>query len=287
MKPTYLSIESSPGSSFSVRLFERNIFPSTWHFHPQYELTYMLTSTGIRYIGDNIGTFQPGDLVLLGPNLPHSWKTVGEQKEKVSCIIIQWDDSFFGNWLDKEELQPINNLLRLSERGIHFNPKESLTLENDFIELTKLNPMERLFAFLKILQKLSLNEDYKIIAGTSFGNSLTTKESERINIIYDFVIKNHLHQITLDEISEKVSLSKEAFCRFFKLNFNKPFFVFLNEYKISLAGKLLIDTDLSISEIGYECGYNNLSFFHRQFHKFMHMSPSKYRQNYRKILLTT
>ena len=285
MRPTYLSIDSSPGSSFSVRLFERDIFPATWHFHPQYELTYMISSTGIRYIGDKIDNFQRGDLILLGPNLPHSWKTVGEQDEKVRCVIIQWNDSFFGNWLDKKELQPINDLLQLSERGIKFDLNSSIAMESTFIELTQLPPMERLFSFLNILKELALATNHEVVAGTSFANKLSHKESERINTIYDFVGKNHLKQITLEEIAAKVSLSKEAFCRFFKRNFNKSFFVFVNEYKISLAGKLLIDTDLSVAEVAYKSGYNNLTFFHRQFHKFMELSPSKYRQNFRRITL--
>ncbi|MEX0314620.1 MAG: AraC family transcriptional regulator [Allomuricauda sp.] len=283
VKPTYLSIDSSPGSSFAVRLFECDVFPTNWHFHPQYELTYMVSSTGLRYIGDNIGNFHRGDLILLGPNLAHSWKTVGKQDEKVCCVIIQWNDAFFGSWLNKEELQPITKMLRLSERGLKFDLNKSLDMEETFIRLPGLDPMERLFSFLDILKELASSVDYEIVAGTSFTNKLSHKESERINIIYDFVGKNHLRRITLDEIAGKVSLSKEAFCRFFKRNFNKSFFVFVNEYKISLAGKLLIDTDLSIAEIAYKSGYNNLTFFHRQFHKFMLMPPSRYRQNYRKI----
>ncbi len=283
MKPTYLSIDSSPGSSFAVRLFERDIFPTNWHFHPQYELTYMVSSTGIRYIGDNIDNFQRGDLILMGPNLPHSWKTVGEQNERVRCVIIQWNDSFFGDWLDKEELQPIKDMLRLSERGLKFDMSKALDMEETLLKLTELDPIERLFSFLSILKKLAMSVEYEIVAGTSFTKKLSHKESERINLIYDFVGKNHLRRIKLDEIAEQVSLSKEAFCRFFKRNFNKSFFVFVNEYKISLAGKLLIDTDLSVAEVAYKSGYNNLTFFHRQFHKFMLMSPSKYRQNYRSI----
>lgn len=283
MKASYHNIINSPGSSFKVKLFEEKTFPVAWHFHPQYELTYMLSSSGVRYVGDSIESFKHGDLVLVGSNLPHSWKTVGKQKEQVRCIIIQWDDSFFGNWLNKEELEPIKNLLKLSPRGIKFDEEQSKQMEDDLIELFDLNPLDRLLSFIKTLQKLALSDNFKLLAGTSFTDSLTSKESERINLIYDYVRKNYLRQITLLEVSEIVSMSKEAFCRFFKRRFNKSFFEFVNEYKISLATKMLIDTDLSISEVGYKTGYNNLTFFYRQFNKFMQMPPSQFRLNYRRI----
>ncbi|MEC3908846.1 helix-turn-helix transcriptional regulator [Tamlana sp. 2201CG12-4] len=157
-------------------------------------------------------------------------------------------------------------------------------MEDSLIELIHLSPLERLLSFIRILQKLTFFEDFELLASTSFSDNLSLKESGRINLIYDYVRKNHIKQIRLHEIAEKVSMSKEAFCRFFKKTFNKSFFEFVNEYKISLASKLLIGTDYSISQVGYEVGYNNLSFFHRQFNKFKGMSPSKYRQNYRRIL---
>jgi len=285
MKAKYHTINSSPGSSFTVKLFEEKSFSAAWHFHPQYELTYMLNSTGIRYIGDSIGDFQHGDLVLVGANLPHSWKTIGEQTEDVRCVIIQWDDSFFGNWLEKKELQPIKDLLQLSARGIKFNKNKAIEMEDKLIELIHLPPLERLLSFIGILQKLASTNKFDLLAGVGFTNSLKHKESERINYMYDYVRNNYLQKITLQQVSEKVSMSEVAFCRFFKRTFNKSFFTFVNEYKISLASKLLIDTDLSVSEIAYKTGYNNLTFFHRQFNKFMHMPPSKYRQNYRSIHL--
>jgi len=283
LRAAYHNVLNSPGSSFKVKLIESDTFPAAWHFHTQYELTYVLGSTGIRYVGDNIGNFQRGDLVLVGSNLPHSWITIGQQKEKVRCIVIQWDDAFFGDWLGKPEFLPINSLLKLSARGIKFDLETSIAFEEALLSLNNSAPFERLLTFLEILQKLASSVGFKQLAGTSFSNTLTNVESERINIIYDFVKKNHLRKFSLQEVAETLSMGKETFCRYFKRAFNKPFFTFLNEYKISLASKMLIDTDLTISEIAYKTGYHNLTFFHRQFNKFMHLTPAKYRMRYRQF----
>lgn len=284
MKAEYRNITSSPGSSFRVSFFKEKEFPAAWHFHAEYELTYIVKSTGIRYVGNNIDCFDIDDFVMVGANLPHCWKTIGEQKGDVHCIIIQWKEELLSNWYDKQEIKSIKNLLKLAQRGIKFNKEFAKKHKYLLLQLVRLQSFERLILFLQILQKLAITSEYEILAGTSFSDSLSTEESERINIVYNYIKENHLNKISLDDISNQVSMSNDTFCRFFKKTFNKPFFTFLNEYKISLASKMLIDTDLSVSEVGYKVGYNNLTFFHRQFNKFMDISPSKYRQAYQSIV---
>lgn len=283
MKAEYRSISPSPGSSFRTSIFEGKEFIASWHFHPQYELTYILGSSGIRYVGDNMANFEYGDLVLVGSNLPHCWKTVGEQKEDVKCIIIQWDEDLLSAWLEKEEFQHIRQLIQSASRGIHFDKESAKKVESKMLALIELSPFERLLSFLQILQELAVNANPKYLAGQGFTSNLTVKESERVNLIYNYVKEHHNQQISLDAVAEKVAMNKESFCRFFKKTFRKSFFEFINEYKISMASKMLITTDLTTSEIGYKVGYNNLSFFNRQFNKFVKMPPSKYRKMYRDI----
>ncbi|TXE11778.1 helix-turn-helix transcriptional regulator [Seonamhaeicola algicola] len=283
MKAKYHDIRNSPGSSFRVTLFEDNEFPAAWHFHKEYELTYIIKSTGIRYVGNSMDTFENDDLVMVGANLPHCWKTIGEQTEPVTCIIIQWDESLLQNWLDKEEIQHIHELLKRSQRGIKFNIEFAKAIKEHLLQLVEAQSFERLIIFLQILQKLATTNAFNLLAGSSFSESLSSTESERINTIYTYLKEHHLDKITLNDIANEVAMSNDTFCRFFKKTFNTSFFSFLNEYKVSIASKMLIDTDLSVSEIGYETGYNNLTFFHRQFQKHVGMSPSKYRKAYRRI----
>ncbi len=283
MKAEYRDTGSSTGSSFKTRFFVDKEFPAAWHFHPQYELTYILGSTGIRYVGDSMNNFEHGDLVLVGANLPHCWKTVGNQTENVQCVIVQWDEGLLGNWSNKPEIAHIRSLLRLSLRGVKFKRDKALELEKKLVNLVEQEPFERLLSLLWVLQELATTDEYELLAGPGFTHSLSLQESERINTLYNFVKENIKTQITLQEAADQVSMGRESFCRFFKKTFNKSFFEFVNEYKINLASKMLIDTDLSVSEIGYSIGYNNLSFFYRQFNKFMNMSPSKYRKQYQRI----
>ncbi|RKR13234.1 AraC family transcriptional regulator [Maribacter vaceletii] len=283
MKARYHDIRNSPGSSFSVKLFEDKEFPAAWHFHKEYELTYIIKSTGVRYVGNNMETFDHDDLVMVGANLPHCWKTIGEQTENVKCIVIQWHEDLLLSWLDKEEVKHIQELLKRSQRGVKFNNSFAKEIKQNLLQLVESQSFERLICFLQVLQKLALTNEFELLAGSSFSNSLSSTESERINTIYNYLKEHHLHKISLNDIANEVAMSNDTFCRFFKKTFNTSFFSFLNEYKVSIASKMLMDTDLSVSEIGYASGFNNLSFFHRQFYRYKKTSPRKYRLRFQNI----
>ncbi|MFT7035841.1 MAG: AraC-like DNA-binding protein [Cyclobacteriaceae bacterium] len=284
MKEQYRNVSSSPGSSFRIKLFEHREFPAAWHFHPQYELTYIKSSEGMRYVGNSIINFKEGDLVLIGKKLPHCWKTIGEQKDIVRAFILQWEEDLLGEgWLDKEEFTHISRMLKLSSRGIKFDVELAEALKSDFARLMEVPPYERLVGFLNILNKLAQEKSYEILAGPGFSTKISEEDTERMSAIYNYVQAHYKEKISLKDMSSQIVMSEENFYRFFKSSFGKPFFEFVNEYKINLASKLLIDSDSSIGTIAYECGYNSLTFFHRQFLKFTLRSPGQYRKSYKSI----
>ncbi len=283
MKAHLKEVTKLPNSSFKVKVFKDKEFKPEWHFHPQYELTYMIQSTGIRYVGDSMESFTRGDLVLVGTNVPHSWKTIDTKNEHVRCVIVQWDETLLKDWLDKPEFAAIKTLLLKSSRGISFDYDIAIALEGSFIALMNQEPFERLMNLLHILNMLATKSSVKLLAGPGFGKALSSKESHRVNVINNY-IKDKIHdQHSLEELSHSLSISKEAFCRFFKKTFDKTFSTYVNEYKITIASKMLIETDLSVSEIGYESGFNSLSFFYRQFQKYKQISPKNYRIQYQGI----
>ncbi len=283
MKAKLREVTTSPDNSFKVKVFEDKEFKAEWHFHPQYELTYMIKSTGIRYVGDAMHPFQRGDLVLVGKNLPHSWKTIDTKNEEVKCVIIQWDETLLSDWTQKPELTAIKTMLENAAQGISFDYTTSISLERKFLSIVDQNPFDRLITFLNILHTLATKSTMQLLAGPGFNKALSSKESYRVNVINNYIKDNIHHQNSLKDLSEKLSLSKEAFCRFFKKTFDKTFSNYVNEFKITIASKLLIETDLSVSEIGYKSGFNNLSFFHRQFHRHKRMTPKLYRQQFQAI----
>jgi len=280
LKAHLREVTTSLDNSFKVKVFEGEEFKAEWHFHPQYELTFVVRSTGIRYVGDSMFPFGAGDLVLVGKNLPHSWKTIDSSTEHVKCVIIQWDESLLLAWLDKPELEAIRTLIQRSSRGITFDYKTAMSLENSFLSIIDQPPFDRLITFMNILNTLATKSNIKTLAGPGFGKSLSSKESNRVNFINNYIKNNIQSKLLLQELSQELSLSKEAFCRFFKKTFGKTLSNYVNEYKITIASKMLIETDLSVSEIGYKSGYNNLSFFYRRFNQYKSMSPKTYRRQY-------
>ncbi|AXT51299.1 AraC family transcriptional regulator [Aquimarina sp. BL5] len=283
MKAQLKQVTTSPNNSFKVKRFEEKEFKAEWHFHPQYELTYIIQSTGIRYVGDSMQSFERGDLVLVGKNVPHSWKTIDAKNEQVKCVVIQWDEDLFKYWIDKPEFISIKNMLLKSSYGISFDLETALSLEKSFSSIFNQNPFDRFLNLLNILNILATKASMKLLAGPSFGKDLSLKESHRVNVINNYIKDNYQNEPSLTELSNMLSLSKEAFCRFFKKTFDKTYSNYVNEYKITIASKMLIETDLSVSEVGYESGFNNLSFFHRKFNKYKQMSPNTYRQIYQRI----
>ena len=284
MKAEYRNVLQDKEQSLRVFVFEDKEFPAAWHSHPQYELTFIVSSSGMRYIGDSIHNFSAGDFVLVGANLPHSWKTVGEQNSPVIAVISQFSEELLGNnWLEKAEFYSIKKLLLQSARGIKFSANTIGELEEKLLLLPSLPPFEKLISLINILNVLSKKKDYTLLSSSSFSANITKEDSKRIGIIQTYV-KNHVQsKITIEEVAGLIGLTEVSFCRYFKRVHNKSFITFLNEYKIALACKLLIETDQTVSEIGYECGFNSISLLHRLFNRFIKMTPLEYRNSYHSI----
>lgn len=281
MKAQFEKISSSTNSSFNAFIYEDENFDAPWHFHPEYELTYIVKGEGIRYVGNNVEKFENGDFVLVGSNLPHCWKNTIQNKGSVKSIVFQWNEAILGdNWIEKNEFQNIKNLLKKASKGVKFNLKNSKKMELELSEILTKSPFEKLLRFIQLLEDLSAFKEVETLTSTGFTPSLNLKANNRIDKVYDFVQENYDKKIKLQEVSALVSMGDEAFCRFFKKSLNKSFFTFVNEYRINLACKMLIETNKQVSQIAYDCGYESLPFFYRQFQKFMGCSPLQFKKMY-------
>ncbi len=288
MKAAYRNVLEEKGQSIRVFVFEDKEFPAAWHSHPQYELTFIASSSGMRYIGDHIHNFTSGDLVLVGTNLPHSWKTVGEQQSLVKAIIIQFSEDFLGtNWLDKFEFSQIKQLLTLSARGIQFSDATAKALAPTLLQLPEKSAFDKVIGLVQILQTLAQKKEHQLLSTAGFNTSITGEDSKRISTVLTYVKNNVQSKIAISMVASLVGLTEVSFCRYFKKVHNKPFIAFLNEFRIALACKLLIETDLTVSEIGYECGFGSITLLHRLFKKKHFMTPLDYRNQYRSIPTTS
>lgn len=286
MRAHYEKILPQESSSFTAFAYEKDEFDTPWHYHPEYELTFIVSSRGVRYTGNSFENFEENDLVLLGPHVPHCWKNTGQQLEKASAIVIQWNDHLLGvDWLKQREFDSIRKLLQRSEQGLKFDTHLAIKLKNDLKVLLELPPFEKLIAFVEILNELALSPDARVLCDRSFYNEMNYEDHERINRIQQYVRKHYMQKITLAKMAAEIHMTEESFSRFFSKLMSKPFFTFLNEYRINAACKMLIETDVSVTQISYDCGFESLPFFYRQFKKYKENSPKQYRSAFQRIEL--
>lgn len=258
--------------------YEAPDFDTPWHFHPQHELTYIEESVGTKLVGDYVGPYEPGELVLLRSNLPHCWTNVYNQNGFSKSIVIQWNQGIFSKI---PELEIIFNLLRKADKGLLFNTTQTAELLPLIQKLPDLKGHALYIQLLDLLTKLS-NCSFKTLSDASFEDDLSEEYGSRMSAVHHFVSKNYDRKVYLKELASVVNMSEQSFSRFFTKIMGRSFFTFLNEYRINMAVRMLLDSDKSVSEIGYACGYESLPFFHKQFNKFRKKSPLAFRKYHAK-----
>lgn len=287
-KPTLEKIEPAFGSSFSLRTYYRdpNYKKNTfWHYHPEIELVYVNGGSGKRQIGSHISYYRNGDLILIGSNLPHCAFTDSLTEHECESVI-QMKPDFLGNgFFEIAEMKSIQNLFERAKKGIVFHGITKRVLGKKIEKLKEMDPFYRLLSLLEILKQLERSENYKVLNAHGFILETELQDNDRINIVFNFVKENFQRSISLDEISEKVSMTNPAFCRYFKKITGKTFTQFVNEYRLAHAAKLLHEKQISITEVCFESGFNNFSHFNKQFKAYTGKSPSVYR-NELKLIMT-
>ena len=284
MKPHYKPIPSE-SKLFKVEFQKTSKeFYYPWHYHAELELTFILSGQGVRYVGNSIENFYDQELVLLGSNLPHTWNTTTDQEQPVTAIVIYLKEEFFDkSWMQSIEFEGIRNLAALMNKGIKVDNKVASELKQKFYDLLNASPFEKLMILLQVLEYLSHNQEYRFLCEQEFTCDFDDTDKTRINTVYNYIQTHYQEQVSLADIASRLNMSEEYFSRYFSKTMKKPFFEFLNEYKISRACKLLIETDKQISEICYASGFESIPFFYRQFKKFKDCQPKTYRTNYQKI----
>ena len=286
MKASLEKIEPGFGSSFTVRKFERrdNAVVTNWHFHPEYEIVYISNGRGKRHIGDHISYFENGDLIFMGPDLPHYGFTDGST-EKHTEIVVQMKEEFLGkDFFSRPEMNAISQLFERAKQGLSFYGNTKKKLGPRLINMANLDSFDRLLELLSILQIMAGSEEYHLLQAGRFALEVNAQDHERMQTVYSFVEKHFQQQIRLEAVAKQVSMTVPAFCRYFKKLTQKTFTQFVNEYRIAHACRMLTDEHLSIGGVSFESGFNNLSHFNKQFKLITGSSPRAYRKNLRKLV---
>lgn len=281
MKTLLKKLVDSPVRSFVVKELIESHFDPTWHFHPHYQLFTVLEGSGTRFIGDNIRLFMPEDTVFLAPNMPHVWRSDHSEKAHAHGIVVYFTEDFLGkDFFEKPEMYPIKQLFINSQRGLEIVGNMRTLLRNRLVELINLNSFESVLKLLSILNDLAHSTDYEYITSANYVNTHKISETERMQKVHEYVMKHFREEISLSALASLVCMSESAFCRYFKNRTNKTFSDFVSEVRIGYACKLLMNKELSVTQIAFESGFNTISNFNRQFKGLMGKSPLQYQKEF-------
>ncbi len=251
-----------------------------WHFHPEYELHLVTATTGTFRVGDHVGTFEPGNLVMTGPNLPHNWISNVAPNEVVPerCLVLQFTQDFIGGCLAVfPELGFVTDLLDESKHGINFPAATAFRIKPMLAELIHAVGARRIELFIALMNILGQCRGRSALASGEFHADPTRYMSGAMNHVLLHIRKNFTSDLNESELAKLSGLSTSAFSRAFRKHTGINFVQYVNRLRIEFACQLLMRERMSVTEICYESGFNNVSNFNRHFLLLKKMSPSKFR----------
>ena len=284
MKPVFFKHTAAINDSFFILNDRGPYFYDTLHYHPTYQLTLILEGMGTFFIADHIERFKPGDIFLIGPDLPHVFRCDNEYYKEDSNLQVNGmsayfrHDSFGSPFFYLPENIELNALLIDAKRGIKVSGATAHKITPQMDALFHLKGVEKITALLLMLNKIAQapKEEVCLLSSPGFLGSMKNEDNDRMNLVFDFVMKHFTEDISLEEVSEIACMTTTAFCRFFKKRTRKSLFVFVAETRIGYACKLLLEENLSVAQIAYQSGFSNVSNFHRQFKQIMKKTPLAY-----------
>lgn len=283
MKPALRRITVNPEYSFSVRKDTGAQVYSMWHHHPEIELFLIRGGKGLQIVGDKTSTITEScHMIITGSYLPHTLVyNNGSSGREVEAIVVHFNPQMFGQvFLDMPEMNQIKELLEKTTFGLEIKGATLERMEKMMFELYEADYATRLILLLRLLHTIAREKEYDVIASTGFAGDFSKRDNSRINKIYQFTFDNFQRGITIDEIASQLHLSKESFCRYFKLKTGKTYIEFLMEVRIGHACKLLMENEMNVAEVCFACGYNNASNFHHQFKAIKGKPPFQYQRDY-------
>ena len=288
MQPKLETIPSVYSSSIAAKREKTPYMDYPWHYHPEFEIIFVEKSYGIRFMGNHIGNFTDGDLMFVSPNLPHVWKNdkdfyQGNKDLFVDVYVVHFREHVFKEFLDLPEFTRIKQLFVLGQQGMLIKGKEHQEISELVKETVFSSGVDRLILFLKTLNAISTTKEYELLSTPGYTNCANTGDAERINTVMNFIIKNYAQEINIEDIASLANLTESSFCRYFKARTHKTFSQFLNEIRILNACKSLVRTNMTITQICYETGYNNISHFNRQFKLITGLTAKEYKREYKGI----
>lgn len=272
--------------TFVIRELQEPYFDPNWHFHQEYQLFVVLKGTGTRFVGDHIKSFEEGDLVFTGPNLPHLWRSdvayfEGRSDLAAHGIVIYFQENFPGkDLIQKEEAIRLRQFLERSRRGLEIRNGSAKQIAHMMKNLLEKEGLESIIYLLQILSTMIHSDEVFELSSPGYTNSLKDGDTEIMNLIHAFVMDNFKHTISLKEVASLANMTPTSFSRYFKMHANKTFSELLSEVRIGHACRLLIERKMNVSQACYESGFQTLTNFNRQFKALIKRTPLQYKKEY-------
>ena len=285
MKPMYEKVLPTENSSWRYWLYALDEIPFNWHYHPEYEICLTLNSYGQRYIGDDIAEYGDLDLVLLGPDLPHTWHSKGlVSAGKHLTYVAQLPRAWIDAVAQMPELKSLADLLIRSRRGVQFSCLTAVQCRARFEAMLDATPMQRLLWLLEILQLMLGDSAAHTIASDGYVPvNFSDSATEKIDRVIAYIHQHYTNDLCAEQMANLAHMSTNHFHRFFKRRTEQTFTEYVNQLRIGKACSLLLTTDFPISAVSYNCGFNNISNFNRRFLQLKQCTPREFKRSYQKM----
>ncbi|HRQ87665.1 MAG TPA: AraC family transcriptional regulator [Bacteroidia bacterium] len=280
-RPQLEVIPTGPSQALVFKI-DQDIWP-VYHYHPEYDILLSLKDHAGEFLsGDHIGRLGRGTLVMNGPNIPHAFHS-GKPDEgdpsRPSLAVIQFSRESLGvGLLCKQEMQPVREFLDSASRGFEFFGSAAQRAAGLILEMECQTPFERYVQLLRLLHHFAISEEKRPLASPAYSPSLKARDISRLDKVLGYLRRNKAGKVALEHVAAVAKMSPKSFCRFFKANTGKTLVEYVHELRIGEACRQLLETDLPVSEIAFECGFNNLSNFNRRFREIKGVTPRDYRR---------
>src|SRR5258707_2537802 len=280
MKVVAFNVPQIKKEAFRLQLDRGRHFYDQLHQHSEIQIMLIEEGEGTLIAGDYVGRFAPNDLFVIGSRQPHVFRSdknyfLAKSKLRSRAISIYFNENYLGSSFWKlEEMKAVRKFTIRTTRGLQFQGKPKDEMIKIIRELKNSSGVNKLVLFLSLLKKITESKGRPLAVSPS--GDFKSEEGKRMNAILQFTFRESHRKIYLEEVAEVSHLSVEAFCRYFKLHTQKTYTSFLNEVRVSNACRLLINKDLTVQDVCYQSGFNNISNFNRIFKRVIGKQPSKY-----------